>query len=675
MAEPCSTYLIGVDTGGTYTDAAVIEAEGHRVLASAKALTTRGDLSIGVTAAIEAALAQLPERLTPGAISLVAVSTTLATNAVVEGHGADACVIFIGFDDLMVERSGIARAFPSMPLVRIGGGHDHNGEERLPLDEAALQRALAVHEGVDAFAVASAFAVRNPAHEHRSREAIIARTAKPVTVSSELSSALDAPRRALTAALNARLLSRISALIAAVASAMKRLALDCPLMMVKGDGTLALADVVAKRPIETVLSGPAASLVGARWLSGLENFIMSDIGGTTTDVAVLADGRPKITEEGAEVGRWRTMVRAIDVRTTGLGGDSEVGFDMGGALRIGPQRILPVSLIGERFPATLDALEAELASPDIGSLAGRFILRPFGWDGREADRADLSERERTILKAVGPEPKPLAKVAVSAGAQRAVQSLYRKGLVQLAGFTPSDAAHVLEKQANWSAAAARLAAMLMVRLRDMRAPSAESARSFASDVWSEVVRLSARAVLDTAFAGEAGDGTEHATLVDRVCSGSARLGLTSISISPVVPIVAVGGPARVYYDEVGRRLKAEIVFPPFWDVANAVGAATGVIARTVAVQVVADGGGVFRVHAGDGTHVFSAPDLALAKAEAYARETARAAVLQMGSGEPEVRITVAKHRLPDATDDNGLLAAEIVAEAVGRPDFAAGTGE
>ncbi|RXM21876.1 hydantoinase/oxoprolinase family protein, partial [Citrobacter sp. AAK_AS5] len=87
--------------------------------------------------------------------------------------------------------------------------------------------------------------------------------------------------------------------------------IDCPLMIVKGDGTLALAERVALRPIETVLSGPAASLVGASWLSGLRDFIMSDMGGTTTDLGVLLDGRPQVAEQGAEVGGWRTMVKAI----------------------------------------------------------------------------------------------------------------------------------------------------------------------------------------------------------------------------------------------------------------------------------------------------------------------------------------------------------------------------
>ena len=208
------SYFIGVDTGGTYTDAAVIAARDHKVIASAKAITTKGDLAIGVTEAISQAVASLPRGLAPQDISLVSVSTTLATNAVVEGHGSSVGVILAGFDAQMAERTGIAKAFPGMPIEIIAGGHDHNGEERVALDLAALKAALARMGGrCDAFAVASSFAVRNPAHEYAIREAITSSTGKPVTLSTELSSALDAPRRALTAALNARLISRISLLI------------------------------------------------------------------------------------------------------------------------------------------------------------------------------------------------------------------------------------------------------------------------------------------------------------------------------------------------------------------------------------------------------------------------------------------------------------------------------
>lgn len=658
------SYFIGVDTGGTYTDAAVIAAANHRVIASAKAITTKGDLAIGVTEAITQAVASLPQGLKPEDISLVSVSTTLATNAVVEGHGSAVGVILAGFDAPMVERTGIAKAFPGMPVEMIAGGHDHNGDERLPLDIAGLEAVLARIGGkCDAFAVASGFAVRNPAHEHRIREIITARTGKPVTLSTELSSLLDAPRRALTAALNARLISRISFLIEAVSRAMASLKIVCPLMMVKGDGTLALADTVAMRPIETVLSGPAASLVGARWLSGLDDFIMSDMGGTTTDLGVLKDGRPKVTEEGAEVGGWRTMVKAIDVRTIGLGGDSEIHFEANGTLTVGPQRIVPVSLIAHRFPEVLAMLDSDLADTEGGSMHGRFVVRPFGATGVLAS-ADLSAREKEILDLVTDRPKPVRKVAVSSGAQRALAALKRKGLIQICGFTPSDAAHVLDLQANWSRPAAEKAAQLLVRFREMKMPSPERVKTFCEEVWSDVVRLTGRVILDTAL----GQKTGGDALLDAVCSGRGGIGLARIGFSPSVPVVAVGGPVKIYYGEVGVRLAAEIVFPDFCDVANAVGAATGVVSRAVTVTLEGDGSGLFRLYGPDGTRSLTSGTEALVQGEALARQAALAAVAQMGAGQAEVKVSIAKSHLPDAVDDNGLLKAEITAEAIGRPE-------
>ncbi len=661
------SYLIGVDTGGTYTDAAIIETRGHRVLARAKAITTKGDLAIGVTEAINQAVAQLPSGLRPQDIALVSVSTTLATNAVVEGHGSAVAVVLVGFDPRMVERTGIASAFPGVPVITIAGGHDHNGEVAQPLDLQALATALdGVVDKVEAFAVASTFAVRNAAHEHAVREAIVARTGKPVTVSTELSSSLDAPRRALTAALNARLIARVSTLIDAVQRAMAAMQIQCPLMIVKGDGTLALAESVARRPIETVLSGPAASLVGAQWLSGLNSFILADMGGTTTDLGVLQDGRPRITDEGAEVGGWRTMVRAIDVRTIGLGGDSEIHIGSNGRIGVGPQRVVPVALLGARFPHVQALLEADLADVDGGSaMHGRFVLLPFGARVGAAG-AELPAREREMLALVTEQPQSLRKLARTFGAQRIVLSLKRRGLVQIGGLTPSDAAHVLGLQHNWSTPAALMAAQLGCRLREMKFPTTERTQHFAREIWSETVRLSARAILDTAV----GEHLNEDKLVHAVCAADGVLGLARISVTPTIPVVAVGGPVGVYYGEVGRRLGCPIVFPEYGDVANAIGAATGVVAQKVSVHVAGDGGGLFVLHSTVGTRRFTDPAEAITAATVLAREAATDAVVAMGANNPEVHIVIRKQMLPNAMSDAGLLEAVVTAEAIGRPSAA-----
>ena len=157
-----------------------------------------------------------------GDVALVSVSTTLATNAVVENRFSPVCTLLIGFDDAMVERSGLQRHGSGGLVVRVQGGHGATGEESAPLDEAAVARAVVEHEArVEAFAVAANFSVRNPAHELRARKMIRALSPKPVTCAHELSSKLDAPRRALTAALNARLTPQIRHLIEALSQVLK----------------------------------------------------------------------------------------------------------------------------------------------------------------------------------------------------------------------------------------------------------------------------------------------------------------------------------------------------------------------------------------------------------------------------------------------------------------------
>lgn len=669
---------LGVDTGGTFTDAAVLDAVTHEVLATAKSLTTKDDLAIGVGRAIKAAAEGLPDGLGAADIALVSVSTTLATNAVVEGHGDAVAAIFIGFDDDMVERTGVARGFPDVQILRIRGGHDHSGREREPLDEDALRQAIeTIDDAVRALAICSAFAVRNPDHEHRAREIVESMTAMPVTISGELSSGLDAPRRALTSVLNARLIGRADALIRSVQRAMDEIDLDVPLMLVKGDGTRALASAVARRPIETVLSGPAASMVGATWLSEVSDFVLSDIGGTTTDVGVVVDGRMLISAEGASVGGWRTMVRAGDLRTVGLGGDSDVSLN-GRHVVVGPQRVVPLSLLASRVPRVVELLEADLADERTGGAShGRFLLTPssvsLGGEPSPSTEGSLTESECALIDRLSGGPRPWRSIIGSAREGRLVDGLRRRGLLQVSAFTPTDAAHVLGRQTTFDADAALLGATLLARLRDMASPTQDRIHSLAQEVWDETVRASARIVIDTALTH--GDNPFHASgandgqLIDSVCRGDASRGLVRLQMTPHVPIVAVGGPAPVFYDEVARRLGTSVIYPPHWAVANAVGAATGVVSRIVTVTVEATGDGYWGIHSSDGRDVATNPTEALDRATKTAEELAWAELEAIGAGEPVVTVRIEKIHLPgfDKSGDLGLLSARITAEAVAAP--------
>ncbi|MEY4340432.1 MAG: hypothetical protein RLZ14_2282, partial [Actinomycetota bacterium] len=306
--------LLGIDTGGTYTDAVLYDEAARAVVAAAKSPTTHHDLSIGVCGAIDAVLSL--GVVSPAGIELVSLSTTLATNALVEGKGRPVAAVIIGFDADVVERAGLAEALGGDPAIFLDGGHDPHGSAVTPLDlEKLAAEVRAVDARVEAYAVTAQFSVRNPEHELAAAALVRDLTGKPVTLSHHLSARLNGPKRAVTAILNSRLISIIDGLVRTTEAALADRGVNAPVMVVRGDGSLVSAAFVRERPIETILSGPAASLVGAAHLTGLDDAIISDIGGTTTDIAVLRNGIPTVSPEGATVGGHRTMVQAVAMHT------------------------------------------------------------------------------------------------------------------------------------------------------------------------------------------------------------------------------------------------------------------------------------------------------------------------------------------------------------------------
>ncbi|HEX4153171.1 MAG TPA: hydantoinase/oxoprolinase family protein [Steroidobacteraceae bacterium] len=670
-AGPVEGLWLGLDTGGTFTDAVVL-AGGRRVIASAKALTTPWNLAIGIGKAIRAVLAQLPPSSSHGDVTLVSVSTTLATNAVVENRFSPVCTLLIGFDDAMTERSGIALRGTGA-VVRIEGGHSATGEEWRGLDVTAIEAAVAAHETrVEAFAVAANFSVRNPAHEIHARQIIRRLSRKPVTCAHELSSKLDAPRRALTAVLNARLTPQIRHLIEALSRVLVEESIDAPLMIVKGDGSLMRADVALECPVETILSGPAASVVGAGFLTGIEDFIVSDMGGTTTDIAVVSNGRPAVRAEGALVGGWRTMVEAVDVHTSGLGGDSEVYFDRRLRLHVGPRKAMPLSLLAHTFPDTLQALRslAEVLHPP--EFATQFAFRN---PEREAP-AHLSSTEKRIWEALGPEPRQVSGIVRNAVGLEALRRLADAGLATIAAFTPSDAMHVLGRQSGWSREAAECGArILATEERNARAgAAAASPIEMCERTHEHVVRETARALLGAALAndpgvepGPAGWGMLGDRLLEAACAGRRFSSLMQSGIGLARPLVAIGAPVGAYYPEVARRLGSALSIPEHAAVCNAVGAVAGVVSQTVEILVNQPTFKVFRVHDPVGSRDYSEPEPALEHAHRASRALALEAARRAGAADPHVDSEVLEKRAQVGPGTDYLAEALVRSTAVGRP--------
>jgi len=667
---------LGLDTGGTFTDAVLFE-DGPGVVASAKALTTPWNLAIGIGNAIVAVLELLPAGSSRADVSLVSVSTTLATNAVVENRFSPVCTLLIGFDDAMVERSGLQRPGAGGVVVRVEGGHLATGEESSSLDETAVRRAVAEHESrVEAFAVAANFSVRNPAHELRARKLIRALTPKPVTCAHELSSKLDAPRRALTAALNARLTPQIRHLIEALSGVLTQESIDAPLMIVKGDGSLMKAEIALEYPVETILSGPAASVVGAGYLTGLDDFVVADMGGTTTDIAVVANGRPVISGEGALVGAWRTMVEAIDVRTCGLGGDSEVHFDRLHRLCVGPRKAMPLSLLAHSFPTALTCIRSIAELERLPAYPAHFVFRNPG----RAPPAHLSPLEQRVWDALKLAPQPMWEVARSSSGLDALRRLADSGLATIAAFTPSDAMHVLDRQAGWCREAAEHGARILAT-EERNARAAASPHAICERTYEHVVREAGRALLAAALAhdpglqargrgwGELGD-----RLIEDTVAGRRFSKLLQATMGLARPLVAIGAPVGGYYPEVALRLSAPLFIPEHAAVCNAVGAVAGVVSQSVEILVNQPAFNVFRVHDPAGSQDYPDPQPALEHAQRVSRALALSAARRAGAADPHVETSVTEKLAHSATVDGGggdyLAEAVARSTATGRPQLA-----
>jgi N-methylhydantoinase A/oxoprolinase/acetone carboxylase beta subunit len=664
--------FLGVDTGGTFTDAVIVDEAATRVIGSAKSLTTRGDLALGIGRAVDAALAGAG--VAPGDVVLVSLSTTLATNALVEGQGGRVALVFIGFDEGDLDRGGLTEALKGDPVIRLAGGHGHAGQETAPLDLAALETAVAgLADQVMGFAIAARFATRNPAHEVAARDLIRRVTGRPVTCSHELSAQLNGPKRALTAVLNARLIGMIDRLVSACERHLAAIGIAAPLMVVRGDGALISAAMVRERPIETILSGPAASIVGARWLTGESDALVSDIGGTTTDVALLRDGLPEIDPEGARVGPYRTMVEAVAMRTTGLGGDSEVHpvtEGLQGGLRLGPRRLVPVSLLAVDHPQMVhDALDRALTADAVGEMDGRFVI-PMG-----GDSGGLTPREATLLARLTA-PMPMTAALTSRLEVAALERLVARGLVMIAGVTPSDASHVLGRLSAWDAEAAEKAVRLLSRRRNGRgdrfaADAAELAQAIIDQLTAQTMDCLLEAAFgeDGTFAGQSPEALARHPLL-RAGLDQHR-GVIQITAWLGVPVVGLGASAPAYYGAVGERLGARMILPEHAGVANAIGAVVGQVSQRVTGLVSSPGEGSFIAHLADGLQTFADRDAAMAALEAalVAEATTRA----RAAGAEEVHIVTRRDiREAEVEGRSMFIEATLTATASGRPRIARG---
>ena len=579
--------ILGIDTGGTHTDAVVLDFRARHVLASAKAPTTHHDLSLGISEVISKIMAlNWPGGLE--AIDRIHLSTTLATNAITESQSSRVGLVLIGYDPdqpsvrEMAEKLSLAKCF------FVNGEHDFYGRETAPLDEEEVLRLTAANDRmVSAWAVSGMFSVKNPAHELRAAELIKRRSMSSITLGRDLTGQLDAVRRGATAALNAGLVVIINRLLNAVKRSAEASGLGAAkLMVVKGDGSLVSEDWARAKPIETVVSGPAASLVGAKiladgFLSEAEkNLWVLDVGGTTTDMALVKSGLPAVNADGARVGAWKTMTVAVQTRTSGLGGDSLISLNGENTINIGPRRVLPLCRLARIWPEVIKTLQLQIYERKPLSQSGFFFYPGL------PPEPGLNQSEQTVITFMA-EHTPLAltrlmeRQTTEGGEFNGLESL-RHPSILLSAFTPTDAMSILGLYKEGSQEAAILGAELLGRRLKL------NARQVAKEVLEEFGRRLAQEIITYNFESEglAVDPNEFkaAGLLGGAL-GRRSGGNIKITAESEDTIILLGAPVNVLVPFMNKYLKGRILVPPCFDAAGATGAAAAPVYLTRQVEI------------------------------------------------------------------------------------------
>lgn len=589
---------IGIDTGGTCTDAVVYRFEDKKIMATAKTPTTHGELWVGIGNVID----QLPVDLL-GKAEVIALSTTLATNACVEGKGGRAKLFFFGVTKENIQRvAGDYGLTVDDSIIFVDCKTRPSGEIVEEPDWKWFEDN--VHEWLDdtdAVGIVEMYANKSGAvHEKKAAEIIERKIGIPVVCGYSLFSENNIVKRGATALLNARLIFVINTFLNAVKRALDERNIKAPFVIVRSDGSLMTGKFTATRPVETLLCGPVASVMGATELTDEHNSVIVDIGGTTTDVAFVKGGSPMRAENGIRIGNWNTFVQGLFVDTFGLGGDSGVIVSEGqtvngvpmdeGKLIVEDSKVMPLCMAAVYYPSITKLLQREYDSRSyINSSQKNIYVRL-----RDISQNDYYTDKEKYLANLFTEPASLEMVKAATGEtvlEHHIERLIFEGVLIRCGVTPTDAMHFKGEFTQYDIEASKLGISTMARICRVE-PDALADMIYDAFKRKLYCNLS-RILIEDAYPDirEKGLNDQMMKIIDRTydmatsCKSDEETRFLELTMKTDAVLVGVGAPTGTFLPDVAKLLGTRAVMSEYSAVANALGAVVGKVSANAKMEV------------------------------------------------------------------------------------------
>ena len=640
---------IGIDTGGTCTDAVAYDYTENRVLAKGKTLTTREDLSVCIAKSLDT----LPQAYIRDAV-LISLSTTLATNACVEGKGARAKLVIFGLTDELMERLGVEKKYGiKRGFVRCVDTHS-SADGRF-IDEPDWDALFREYDPwiaeTDYMAAAELYGASTGAPcEKRFKALLQERRGLSCVCANELTDRIDVIQRGATALLNAKLLPVIREFIEVALADIRARGCTAPVMVVRSDGSLMNTDATMLKPVETILSGPSASILAGKAFTDEPDYMVVDMGGTTTDVSMVCSGSTVNAAQGIRVGTWHTSVDGVFVDTFALGGDSTMRLE-DGALKVLPRRAIPLCTAAVRWPQVLPMLRDVLKN---GYASNKYRFHEFFVLMRDpADRSRYNRQELRLIDLLRDGPlsifhlKEEKKISLSA---QDTERLEEEGILMRCGLTPTDFMHIRGDYTEFDREASLLAAEC--ELKNSNLPCApEDITALAEEAYSAVgqkMYANLIRILLTREYGKSFDGglePQMELLIKQTWQNRRREGFSLLkpAFHTDMVLLGMGAPAHVFLPEVAAALGTKCVIPDHAEIGNAIGAVMAELIARASVSVTQwdEGGLTYLVHTPEGSVRFRElrPAANLAK-ETAAAEAIKEALLRGAQGELHPVVTV-----------------------------------
>ena len=669
---------IGIDTGGTYTDAVVVDFESEEILSTAKALTTKEDLTIGILGAIDG----LPSDQLQKA-EIISLSTTLATNACVEDKGGRAKLVFFGGSEKTINDVGREYGLPSAKEIYLQESFTKfSGEmEREPdwdlfshnIDHDFKEE----FKEIDGLGIVEMNSVKNGGIvERKAKDLFLQKHNIPVVCGHELFNVLNSLQRGSSTLLNASLFPVIAEFIGAIKKAMEKRSIKATIVIVRSDGSLMSEEVAFVRPVDTLLCGPTASVMGSVYFTKEDNSVVIDMGGTTTDMAIINKGIPHKVPNGIKIGKWRTFVDGLYIRTFGLGGDTAIHYK-DRKMFLEDYRVVPLCVAAGKYPVIINNLQSLLRTAHAHTeyLYEHFILVKDIEDLTKYTKARYTQEEKDFCTGLKDGPLTLKEAASKVPGKDIynldVSRLLKEGIVQKCGLTPTDIMHLkgdfnrFPKEASYLGAL-YIAANLNISVDELCLQVYDEIKR---KLYVNIVKVLLENQDSHYMSNGFGDDIEK-FINDAYFMAKNNYEFLAQTFTTNFVLTGVGAPIHIFLEDVAKYLGTKAVFPKHYEVANALGAIVGNVHASAFVEIRpvshVSGKGGYMVFAASDAKIFKKIKDAEKFAEEEAKKSARQEAIKRGAqGDITVTCKIETQEVEAGDGSTVYLASKVVADAVG----------